>query len=288
MDRVLQNIVRNHRDKTLGAFGEEHREDLVDVLLRLQKNGDLEHPLSDTVVKATLLRTNARPPENERSSTRERTLVDLLLLDDRSFHTGRLFVRWSTSVRSLMDEHSFADGRAFVRWWTSVQPIPASSKWAFYSSLPPAIGPLSDHLISTITHEMSIPRREGGVLEVPHLFHFIFFHTFPNTLSFFLLLLSSFAQISLLAPEVAASSSFAWFTHRKKSASFGLLMALQSKTEPGSLQSSISTTSQKHYSKMNISELVSLLRVVYQVEDFDKIEEELKSEGRDWATPRKA
>ncbi|KAG2402742.1 uncharacterized protein HKW66_Vig0249610 [Vigna angularis] len=55
MDRVLQNIVRNHRDKTLGAFGEEHREDLVDVLLRLQKNGDLEHPLSDTVVKATLL-----------------------------------------------------------------------------------------------------------------------------------------------------------------------------------------------------------------------------------------
>ncbi|BAT80611.1 hypothetical protein LR48_Vigan07g013300 [Vigna angularis] len=55
MDRVLQNIVRDHRDKTLGAFGEEHREDLVDVLLRLQKNGDLEHPLSDTVVKATLL-----------------------------------------------------------------------------------------------------------------------------------------------------------------------------------------------------------------------------------------
>ncbi|KOM46430.1 hypothetical protein LR48_Vigan07g013400 [Vigna angularis] len=53
-------------------------------------------------------------------------------------------------------------------------------------------------------------------------------------------------------------------------------MALQPKTEPGSLQSSISTTSQKHYSEMSISELVSLLRVVYQVEDFDKIEEELK------------
>ncbi|KAK7371895.1 hypothetical protein VNO80_05262 [Phaseolus coccineus] len=57
MDRVLQNIVRDHRDKTLDtlAFGEEDREDLVDVLLRLQKNGDLEHPLSDNVVKATLL-----------------------------------------------------------------------------------------------------------------------------------------------------------------------------------------------------------------------------------------
>ncbi|XP_027939382.1 cytochrome P450 71D10-like [Vigna unguiculata] len=55
MDRVLQNIVRDHRDKTLGTFGEEDRENIVDVLLRLQKNGDLEHPLSDTVVKATLM-----------------------------------------------------------------------------------------------------------------------------------------------------------------------------------------------------------------------------------------
>jgi len=36
------------------AFGKD-REDIVDVLLRLQKNGDLEHPLSDNVVKATLL-----------------------------------------------------------------------------------------------------------------------------------------------------------------------------------------------------------------------------------------
>ncbi|CAJ1971496.1 unnamed protein product [Sphenostylis stenocarpa] len=57
MDRVLENIVRDHREKTLDtmAVGEEDREDLVDVLLRLQKNGDLEHPLSDDVIKATLL-----------------------------------------------------------------------------------------------------------------------------------------------------------------------------------------------------------------------------------------
>ncbi|BAT92686.1 hypothetical protein VIGAN_07149000 [Vigna angularis var. angularis] len=67
-------------------------------------------------------------------------------------------------------------------------------------------------------------------------------------------------------------------------------MTLQPKIESGSLQSSISTTSQKHYSEMSISELVSLLRVVYQVEDFDKIEEELKnreqSEGRDWVSEK--
>jgi len=57
MDRILENIVRDHREKTLDtkAVGEDKGEDLVDVLLRLQKNGDLQHPLSDTVVKATIL-----------------------------------------------------------------------------------------------------------------------------------------------------------------------------------------------------------------------------------------
>lgn len=57
MDRILENIVRDHREKNLDtkAVGEENGEDLVDVLLRLQKNGNLQHPLSDTVVKATIM-----------------------------------------------------------------------------------------------------------------------------------------------------------------------------------------------------------------------------------------
>ncbi|KOM44108.1 hypothetical protein LR48_Vigan05g171300 [Vigna angularis] len=67
-------------------------------------------------------RTNGRPVWNERLSTRERTLVDLLLLDNRSFHTGRPFVRWS-SARSLLYERSFAAGRALVRCWTSARSL---------------------------------------------------------------------------------------------------------------------------------------------------------------------
>ena len=58
MDRIIDNIVRDHRDKnsdTQPVVGEENGEDLVDVLLRLQKNGNLQHPLSDTVVKATIM-----------------------------------------------------------------------------------------------------------------------------------------------------------------------------------------------------------------------------------------
>ena len=52
-------------------------------------------------------------------------------------------------------------------------------------------------------------------------------------------------------------------------------MAFQPKTEPGSSPRSISTTRKKGYSEMSISDLVSVLRVAYQTEDFDKVEEEL-------------
>ncbi|GAU41213.1 hypothetical protein TSUD_128890 [Trifolium subterraneum] len=56
MDEILENVVRNHKQKNLETRDkEETGEDLVDVLLKLQKDSDLEHPLSDNVVKATIL-----------------------------------------------------------------------------------------------------------------------------------------------------------------------------------------------------------------------------------------
>ncbi|CAK8565717.1 unnamed protein product [Lathyrus sativus] len=56
MDEILENVVRSHREKNLERRDEEETgEDLVDVLLKLQKHGDLEHPLTDTVIKATIL-----------------------------------------------------------------------------------------------------------------------------------------------------------------------------------------------------------------------------------------
>lgn len=51
-------------------------------------------------------------------------------------------------------------------------------------------------------------------------------------------------------------------------------MAFQLKPEPGSPPMSTSTT-QKNYKEMSISQLVSVLRVSFQTEDFDKVEEEL-------------
>ncbi|XP_058784023.1 cytochrome P450 71D10-like [Vicia villosa] len=55
MDEILENIVRSHREKNLETRDEEEiGEDLVDVLLKLQRHSDLEHPLTDTVIKATI------------------------------------------------------------------------------------------------------------------------------------------------------------------------------------------------------------------------------------------
>lgn len=54
VDRILEKIVRDHRD-TSSETKEKTGEDLVDVLLRLQKQNNLEHPLSDNVIKATIL-----------------------------------------------------------------------------------------------------------------------------------------------------------------------------------------------------------------------------------------
>ncbi|XP_014503706.1 uncharacterized protein LOC106764020 isoform X2 [Vigna radiata var. radiata] len=52
-------------------------------------------------------------------------------------------------------------------------------------------------------------------------------------------------------------------------------MAFEPKTEPGCLPRFIPTTSKKEYGEMSISELVSVLRSAFKIEDFDKIEQEL-------------
>ncbi|XP_054798395.1 cytochrome P450 71D10-like isoform X2 [Prosopis cineraria] len=56
MDRILGSIVRDHKDRdTQTEAIHEKAEDIVDVLLKLQKQDNLEHPLSDEMIKATIL-----------------------------------------------------------------------------------------------------------------------------------------------------------------------------------------------------------------------------------------
>ncbi|CAJ1963937.1 unnamed protein product [Sphenostylis stenocarpa] len=57
VDRILEKIVRDHRDTSSETkeTNEKAGEDIVDVLLRLQEQNNLEHPVSDNVIKATIL-----------------------------------------------------------------------------------------------------------------------------------------------------------------------------------------------------------------------------------------
>ncbi|KAK0599123.1 hypothetical protein LWI29_002607 [Acer saccharum] len=54
MDNILEDIVKEHKSK-IGESSDDENEDLVDVLLKVQKRGDLEVPLTADNVKAVIL-----------------------------------------------------------------------------------------------------------------------------------------------------------------------------------------------------------------------------------------
>ncbi|KAL2316664.1 hypothetical protein Fmac_030540 [Flemingia macrophylla] len=106
-DRILENIVRDHRNKIMGTqtVGEENREDLVDVLLRLQKNRDLQHPLSDTVVKATVS-VNIFSAGSETSATTMDWVMSELVKNPRVMEKVQVEVRRVFDGKGYVDETS--------------------------------------------------------------------------------------------------------------------------------------------------------------------------------------
>lgn len=54
VDKILENILREHKQQMNNNHGVETKEDLVDVLVRIQKNGNFGIPLSDNNIKAVI------------------------------------------------------------------------------------------------------------------------------------------------------------------------------------------------------------------------------------------
>ncbi|MCD7472408.1 hypothetical protein HAX54_013642 [Datura stramonium] len=56
VDKILENTIEEHRENRKEiSTNMLHKEDLVDVLLRVQESGDLEIPISRNTLKAVIL-----------------------------------------------------------------------------------------------------------------------------------------------------------------------------------------------------------------------------------------
>ncbi|KAF7145716.1 hypothetical protein RHSIM_Rhsim04G0014400 [Rhododendron simsii] len=102
-DRVLESIVREHKErkKAESGKGEAEGEDLVDVLLRIQKQGDLEYPLTDDNIKAVLLDIIAAGSETS-STVVEWAMSELL-------KNPQLLKRAQDEVRDVFDKKGNVD-----------------------------------------------------------------------------------------------------------------------------------------------------------------------------------
>ncbi|KAJ4700815.1 Cytochrome P450 [Melia azedarach] len=77
-DRILGEILNEHREKKLTTEnGQAEAEDLVDIFLKLQQDGDLEFPITDNTIKAVILDIFAAGGETS-STTLEWAIAELL------------------------------------------------------------------------------------------------------------------------------------------------------------------------------------------------------------------
>ncbi|CAL5392569.1 unnamed protein product [Camellia sinensis] len=103
IDQILENILNEHRErKRITESGKgEAEEDLVDVLLRIQKHGDLEFPLTDNNIKAVIL--DIFSAGSETSST----IVDWAMSE--MLKNPEVMKRAQAEVRSVFDKKGNVD-----------------------------------------------------------------------------------------------------------------------------------------------------------------------------------
>ncbi|KAK7316832.1 hypothetical protein RJT34_00581 [Clitoria ternatea] len=106
IDRILEKIVRDHRDTSSETkeINQKAGEDLVDVLLKLQKQNNLEHPLSDSIIKATMLDIFSAGSGTS-AKTLEWTMSELV-------KNPRVMEKAQAEVRTVYKEKGYVDEKS--------------------------------------------------------------------------------------------------------------------------------------------------------------------------------
>uniref|UniRef100_A0A2C9W9V4 Cytochrome P450 n=1 Tax=Manihot esculenta TaxID=3983 RepID=A0A2C9W9V4_MANES len=103
-DRIIENVINDHRarKKTLKIDSEVEEDDLVDVLLRLQEQGNLEFPLTNDNIKAVILEIFIAGSET--SSTTVEWAMSEMLRNPRAMEKAQEEVRRVFSKKGNVDE----------------------------------------------------------------------------------------------------------------------------------------------------------------------------------------
>ncbi|KAK2985479.1 hypothetical protein RJ640_004330 [Escallonia rubra] len=107
-DEILESIVNEHKQRKIrtitenGSDQEEAKEDLVDVLLRIQKHGDLGIPFTDNNIKAVI--SDMFSAGGETSSTTIQWAMSEMLKNERVLKMAQNEVRETFTRKGNVDE----------------------------------------------------------------------------------------------------------------------------------------------------------------------------------------
>ncbi|KAB2621278.1 cytochrome P450 71D8-like [Pyrus ussuriensis x Pyrus communis] len=104
MDKIFDEIISDHRVKRneVSAAGDDHQEDIVDVLLRLQESGELQIDLTTTQIKAVTL--DMFSAGSETSATTTEWAMAELLRSPRAMKKAQAEVRQLVGGKGKIEE----------------------------------------------------------------------------------------------------------------------------------------------------------------------------------------
>ncbi|XP_054791994.1 cytochrome P450 71D10-like [Prosopis cineraria] len=100
-DEIIENIIRDHKERKATSSESKHEENLLDVLLKIQQGEDLEHPLTHDHVKVVLLDMFIAGSETS-STTLEWAMAELM-------KNPKVMVKAQAEVRKIYKEKGLVD-----------------------------------------------------------------------------------------------------------------------------------------------------------------------------------